>query len=67
MRDDAAVDGLDAGETLTDAEVIAHCRANLAGFKVPQSIVYTDTLPRSGGGKVLKQELRQRFGEAMKD
>ena len=62
-----AVIVLKAGETLTDAEVIAHCRANLAGFKVPQSIVYTDTLPRSGGGKVLKQELRQRFGEAMKD
>lgn len=60
-----AVIVLKAGHTLTDAEIVAHCRAHLAGFKVPQSIVYTDVLPRSGGGKVQKPELRKRFGEAV--
>jgi fatty-acyl-CoA synthase len=57
---------LKPGEALTEAQIIAHCRAHLAGFKVPQSIVYTDVLPRSGGGKVQKPELRKRFGEPVK-
>ena len=49
---------------LDEAAIIAHCREHLARFKVPSSVVFTDVLPRSGGGKVVKPELRKRFGAA---
>jgi long-chain acyl-CoA synthetase len=43
-------------------ELIAHCRALIAGFKVPRSIdVRTEPLPKSGAGKVLKNRLRDPF------
>ena len=38
--------------------LIAHCRENLAGYKIPRSIVVVDMLPRGGTGKVLKKQLR---------
>ena len=46
-----------------DAEaLIAHCRALIAGYKVPKRIVLRDEpLPKSGAGKVLKRELRDEF------
>ena len=41
--------------------VIAHCLANLAKFKVPQSVVFIDALTRNATGKVLKRVLRDEF------
>ncbi|MXW90969.1 MAG: long-chain fatty acid--CoA ligase [Rhodospirillaceae bacterium] len=49
------------GESLTDQELIAHCLANLARFKVPASVAWTDVLPRNATGKVLKWELRKDY------
>lgn len=46
------------GETLDEASVIAHCRANLAHYKSPTSVDVTDALPRNPSGKILKRELR---------
>ncbi len=48
--------------TLTEDEVIAHCAANLARYKLPHSVVFTDALPRNATGKVHKPTLRQMFG-----
>jgi fatty-acyl-CoA synthase len=46
---------------LTDAvELIEHCRGRLAAFKVPRAVVFTDELPRSSVGKVLRRALRDR-------
>lgn len=43
-----------------DAEaLIAHCRADLASYKIPKSFEFTGALPRNAAGKVLKRELRQ--------
>jgi acyl-CoA synthetase (AMP-forming)/AMP-acid ligase II len=50
-----------AGTSLIPDELDAHCRANLAGFKVPKRIVVTDDLPRTPNGKIRKVELRERF------
>jgi acyl-CoA synthetase (AMP-forming)/AMP-acid ligase II len=39
-------------------DLIAHCRAQLAGFKSPRRIAFADELPRTASGKVRKHELR---------
>jgi len=54
----AAVVVLQAEHTVTAKELIAHCRARLAGFKVPKYVVLTESLPKNPSGKILKRELR---------
>ena len=46
------------GATVSEADVIAHCRKELAGYKVPKQIVFVDALPTSTVGKILRRELR---------
>jgi fatty-acyl-CoA synthase len=41
-------------------ELLEHCRARLARFKVPKEVTFLDALPRNPSGKVLKRELRGR-------
>ena len=45
--------------SLTEEDVVDHCRAHLAGFKCPVSVTFLDALPRNAVGKVLKRELRE--------
>jgi fatty-acyl-CoA synthase len=52
------------GRTLTEDEIVAHCTTNLARYKLPHSVVFTDALPRNATGKVHKPTLRKRFGDA---
>ncbi|MBD3730157.1 MAG: AMP-binding protein [Sphingomonadales bacterium] len=47
-----------AGRRITAEQVIAHCGARLAKFKVPKSAVITDAIPRTASGKVQKHLLR---------
>jgi long-chain acyl-CoA synthetase len=49
---------LKEGQTLTEEEVLDHCRQHLASFKVPRTVVFAQDLPRSGTGKILKRALR---------
>jgi long-chain acyl-CoA synthetase len=52
------------GTDLDEAVLIEHCRAQIAGYKVPKSVVFqSDPLPKSGPGKVLKRELRAPYWE----
>ena len=44
-------------ETIRDS-LIAHCRSQLAAYKVPRIIEFRDSLPVSSAGKVLRRELR---------
>jgi long-chain acyl-CoA synthetase len=44
--------------TATIEEILAHCRANLSAYKVPQTIELRDTLPMSAVGKILYRVLR---------
>ena len=46
------------GAEATAAVLVEHCRTRLARFKVPKTIHVVEALPRSGMGKVLKDELR---------
>jgi len=41
-----------------------YCRSELAGFKRPRSVIFVDSLPRNQMGKVLKKELREKYGES---
>jgi len=45
--------------TATADELVEHCRAELARFKVPKEVFFLDALPRNPSGKVLKRELRE--------
>ncbi|MDH7640131.1 acyl-CoA synthetase [Sphingomonas oryzagri] len=47
------------GSAADPAAIEAHCRAGLAGYKIPRSIEFVDALPLSGAGKILKTELRR--------
>ncbi len=47
------------GSSATEDELIAHCRAGLAPFKVPKHVEFRDTLPKSLIGKVLRRELAE--------
>jgi fatty-acyl-CoA synthase len=40
----------------------AHCKARLAGPKVPRDFVFLESMPRNPTGKILKRELRERTG-----
>ncbi|RKT55983.1 AMP-binding protein [Saccharothrix australiensis] len=50
-------DGAAAGE----AELVAHCKARLAGFKAPTSVEFRDAIPRTATGKVQKFRLREPY------
>jgi len=40
------------------ADLLDHCRARLARYKVPKIVVFASELPLSAAGKILKRELR---------
>ncbi|MBI2710929.1 MAG: AMP-binding protein [Actinobacteria bacterium] len=51
------------GAQVTDQELIAHCRARLAGFKTPKRIEFRDSLARTATGKLQKFKLRAPYWE----
>ncbi|MFJ8105710.1 FadD3 family acyl-CoA ligase [Streptomyces sp. NPDC096132] len=50
------------GAAVTEADVVAWAREHMANFKVPRHVRFVDELPRNASQKVLKHELRARFG-----
>ncbi|NDJ57958.1 long-chain-fatty-acid--CoA ligase FadD [Enterobacteriaceae bacterium 4M9] len=44
--------------SLTEEALIAFCRRNLTGYKVPKKVEFRDELPKSNVGKILRRELR---------
>jgi fatty-acyl-CoA synthase len=56
-----AVVVLAEGAKLAMPDLTEHCRAKLAGFKVPKQLILRDSLPRNPSGKVLKRVLRAEF------
>jgi fatty-acyl-CoA synthase len=49
---------LKVGATATAADLIAHCKLHLAGFKVPRAVEFVE-LPKTSTGKIQKFELRK--------
>jgi long-chain acyl-CoA synthetase len=53
-------DGVATGPEL-EAELIAYCRAHLAGYKCPRTIEFDSELPRDPNGKLYKRRIRERY------
>lgn len=47
---------------VTESEIIDFCGKNLAGFKKPKTVDFWKELPKSPQGKILKKEIRKRYG-----
>ena len=45
-------------KSLTEEEILEHCRTNLTPYKIPKFIVFKDDLPKTNVGKILRRELR---------
>jgi acyl-CoA synthetase (AMP-forming)/AMP-acid ligase II len=52
---------LKPGSALCEEEVIAHCKNFLAGYKIPKSVNFVDTIPLTAVGKVDKVAIRNKF------
>ncbi|MGP0094065.1 MAG: AMP-binding protein [Xanthobacteraceae bacterium] len=46
------------GAGLAEGDVIAHCRRELAAYKVPKEVRFLEALPKSNVGKILRKDLR---------
>jgi len=57
-------EGYRAGPEL-EAEIIAYCRGKIAGYKIPKSVDFISDaeMPRTGTGKILHRQLRERYGK----
>jgi acyl-CoA synthetase (AMP-forming)/AMP-acid ligase II len=49
------------GEELTESELIEWCQGEIGRFKIPKKVVFTDAIPRTPTGKILKRLLREQF------
>ena len=49
--------------TLTETELVAHCRRELAGYKLPRHIAFVEALPLTGSGKVQRAAVAQLLAE----
>ena len=59
-----AIAVLRPAEKATPAELTEHCKSRLASYKAPKYYAFLEELPRNYLGKVLKTELRKRYGKA---
>jgi acyl-CoA synthetase (AMP-forming)/AMP-acid ligase II len=56
-----AIIALQPGAALTEAEVIAHCKARIGSVKTPKAVHFWSEVPRTGAGKFDKKAMRARF------
>ena len=48
-------------QTVTEEELIKHCKNKLAGYKCPKKIEFWDELPKTSVGKILRKEVKKYF------
>ncbi|KVX02462.1 long-chain-fatty-acid--CoA ligase FadD [Shewanella frigidimarina] len=51
-------------KSLTEEELIKHCRHHLTGYKVPKLVEFRDELPKTNVGKILRRQLRDEVKKA---
>ncbi len=48
-------------QAVTEGEVVEFCKGKLAKYKVPKKVIFTEELPRTATGKILKKELKAKY------
>jgi len=56
-----AVVVLREGQTVTEEELIRHCKGKLAGYKCPKKVEFWKELPKTPVGKIVRREIKQQF------
>ncbi len=56
---------LNDGSETSDSELLQYFENKIAKWQIPDAVVFTDTLPLGGTGKVLKSKLREQFGQLL--
>ena len=54
---------LKEGEEVNEEEIISYCKDNLAHFKAPKKVIFTEKLPKTGSAKIYKYKLRKMYGK----
>ena len=57
---------LKPGAQITAASVLEFCRSRLSHYKCPHSVDFVESLPKTGSGKIMKRELRQKYSTSEK-
>lgn len=52
-------------QTLTQEKVIAHCKEFLTNYKVPKEVYFTDELPKTNVGKILRRKIKEAHLETL--
>jgi len=52
---------LKPGMKASEQELLEFCRSRIAHYKVPRSVEFLDSLPKTGTGKILKRDLRKKY------
>jgi acyl-CoA synthetase (AMP-forming)/AMP-acid ligase II len=58
-----AVVVLKQGQSVAEAELIAHCKERLAGYKCPKAVDFWDKIPTTAVGKILRKDVKLTFWE----
>ncbi len=53
------------GATPTEEEILALFEGKVAKWQIPDAVIFTDAIPLSGTGKMLKNRLREQFGDVL--
>lgn len=53
------------GSDVSEADILAHYQGKIASWQIPDKVIFTDTLPIGGTGKVLKNKLRDEYGKVL--
>jgi acyl-CoA synthetase (AMP-forming)/AMP-acid ligase II len=52
---------LKPGMSAKEDDIINFCKSQIASYKCPKSIDFLEAIPKSGAGKILKRELREKY------
>jgi acyl-CoA synthetase (AMP-forming)/AMP-acid ligase II len=52
---------LKTGSRVQESDLLDFCRSHLSHYKCPHSVEFLDRLPKTGSGKILKKELRDKY------
>ncbi|MDX5338004.1 MAG: AMP-binding protein, partial [Cyclobacteriaceae bacterium] len=52
-------------QSLTAEQVIHHCKESLTNYKVPKEVFFTDELPKTNVGKILRRKIKEKHLETI--